>query len=196
MLLNKTHLTSEMSTVEILESFERVSDPAVCEIAAMLVLDYDQRQKCRLRVTTECGLEIGVFLPRGESLHDQDILKTTDGRYIRVQAAAETLSEVVCEDTWMLARAAYHLGNRHVPLQVLPGVLRYQEDYVLDDMIRQLGLSVTQVQMPFQPEKGAYHSIGGHSMGGHSHGGHGHGHGKHAHGQPGNVWKVPDLVLK
>jgi urease accessory protein len=189
--MNTTHLTSEMSTVEILESFERVSDPVSCEIAAMLVLDYDQRQKSRLRVTTECGLEIGVFLPRGESLHDQDILKTTDGRYIRVLAAAETLSEVVCEDTWMLARAAYHLGNRHVPLQVLPGILRYQEDYVLDDMIRQLGLSVTRVQVPFQPEKGAYHSHGGHS---HGHGK--HGHGAHAHGQPGNVWKVPDLVLK
>lgn len=178
--------------MEILEAFERViiaedtKSAEDAEIAATLVLDYDQRQKCRLRVTTECGLEVGVFLPRGESLLDQDVLKTTDGKLIRVQAALEALSEVLCEDTWMLARAAYHLGNRHVPLQVLPGVLRYQTDYVLDDMVKQLGLNVMQVQAPFQPEKGAYHSHGG---------GHSHGSGKHAHGQPGSVWKVPDISL-
>lgn len=174
--------------MEILEAFERVTGDAPAEIAAILVLDYDQRQKCRMRVITECGLEVGVFLPRGESLHDQDILKTADSRYIRVQAAEETLSEVICDDTWMLARAAYHLGNRHVPLQVLPGILRYQTDYVLDDMIVQLGLAVRKVQAPFQPEKGAYHSHGGH--------GHSHGDGKHAHGQAGSVWKVPELVIK
>lgn len=174
--------------MDILEAFERVADEKPTDIAATLVLDYDQRQKCRMRVTTECGQDVGVFLPRGESLHDQDILKTTDGRYIRVQAAKETLSEVLCDDTWMLARAAYHLGNRHVPLQVLPGILRYQTDYVLDDMIKQLGLDVKIVQAPFQPEKGAYHSHGGH--------GHSHGDGKHAHGQPGSVWKVPELILK
>lgn len=174
--------------MEILEAYERVTDETPDEIAATLVLDYDQRQKCRMRVTTECGQDVGVFLPRGESLHDHDILKTTDGRYIRVQAAEETLSEVLCDDTWMLARAAYHLGNRHVPLQVLPGILRYQTDYVLDDMIKQLGLTVRIVQAPFQPEKGAYHSHGGH--------GHSHGDGKHAHGQPGSVWKAPELVLK
>ncbi len=178
--------------MEILEAFERViiaedtKSAKDAEIAATLVLDYDQRQKCRMRVTTECGLEIGVFLPRGESLLDQDVLKTTDGKLIRVQAALEALSEVLCEDTWMLARAAYHLGNRHVPLQVLPGVLRYQTDYVLDDMVKQLGLTVRLVQAPFQPEKGAYHSHGG---------GHSHGIGKHAHGQPGSVWKVPDISL-
>lgn len=179
--------------MEILEAFERViiaedtKSAKDAEIAATLVLDYDQRQKCRLRVTTECGLEVGVFLPRGESLLDQDVLKTTDGKLIRVQAALEALSEVLCEDTWMLARAAYHLGNRHVPLQVLPGVLRYQTDYVLDDMVKQLGLNVMQVQAPFQPEKGAYHS--------HAGGGHSLGSGKHAHGQPGSVWKVPDISL-
>lgn len=180
--------------MEILEAFERVTivedtkSAEGAEIAATLVLDYDQRQKCRLRVTTECGLEIGVFLPRGESLLDQDVLKTTDGKLIRVQAALEALSEVLCDDAWMLARAAYHLGNRHVPLQVLPGVLRYQTDYVLDDMVKQLGLSVMQVQAPFQPEKGAYHSHAGQ-------GGHSHGHGKHAHGQSGSVWKIPDISL-
>ena len=172
--------------MDILEAFERISSDSACEITAILVLDYDQRQKCRMRVTTLCGMDIGVFLPRGESLLDQDILKTTDGRHIRVQAAPEKLSEVVCNDPWMLARAAYHLGNRHVPLQVLPGVLRYQTDYVLDDMIKQLGLSVMQVEAPFQPEKGAYHS----------HGGHAHGHGSHAHGQPGSVWKVPEWGLR
>lgn len=172
--------------VEILEVYEKVDATPEAEIAALVVLDYDQRQKCRLRVTTECGLEVGVFLPRGESLQDQDVLKTNDGRLVRVQAALEALSEVLCEDTWMLARAAYHLGNRHVPLQVLPGVLRYQADYVLDDMIRQLGLSVMQVQAPFQPEKGAYHSHGG---------GHSHAHGRQAHGQPGSVWKLPDVPL-
>lgn len=174
--------------MEILEAFERVTDAVASDIFAILVLDYDQRQKCRLRVTTECGVEVGVFLPRGESLLNQDVLKTQDGRLIRVNAAKEALSEVECADTWMLARAAYHLGNRHVPLQILPGILRYQADYVLDDMVRQLGLDVTHVQVPFQPEKGAYHS-------GSSHAGHGHSHGHGAHGQAGNVWKVPEIVL-
>lgn len=159
---------------EICESRDDVS------ITATLVLDFDARQKSRLRATTACGQTVGIFLPRGTGLADQDVLVTTDGKFLRVQAALEKLSEVVCDDLWMLARAAYHLGNRHVPLQVLPGILRYQTDYVLDDMVRQLGLSVIAVEAPFQPEKGAYHGQGGHS---------------HAHGQAGSVWKLPEISL-
>lgn len=172
------------------------SDIASSKIAATLVLDFDQRQKCRMRVITVCGKDVGIFLSRGESLHDKDVLKTSDGAYIRVVAAPEALSTVICEDMLALTRAAYHLGNRHVPLQILPGILRYQSDYVLDDMVRQLGLEVNHVQAPFQPEKGAYHSQGGHSHGSHSPASHlDSGDGRHAHGQRGSVWKAQEWNL-
>lgn len=159
---------------EIHERADGVSSP----IVDVLVLDFDARQKCRLLARTAAGRDVGIFLPRGQSLQHGDMLKTTCGQLIRVDAALEALSELVSDDAWTLARAAYHLGNRHVPLQVLPDRLRYQRDYVLDDMIRQMGLSVNAITAGFQPEKGAYH--------GHSHG---------AHGAPSNVFVQPPLSL-
>ena len=90
----------------------------------------------------------------------------TGAQVIRVLAAPETVSTVRCADPHLLARAAYHLGNRHVPLQIDPGLLRYQHDHVLDDMLRGLGLTVETEQAPFEPEAGAYQSAP-HS---HSHG--------------------------
>jgi urease accessory protein len=159
------------------EIHERAGDTAPVT-ADVLVLDFDSRQKCRLLTRTRSGREVGIFLPRGDSLQHGDLLKTTCGAVIRVDAAEETLSEVLCDDGWTLARAAYHLGNRHVPLQVLPDRLRYQSDYVLDDMIRQMGLSVSTVKAGFQPEKGAYH--------GHSH---------TAHAAQSNIFRQPPLTL-
>jgi urease accessory protein len=133
------------------------------ETATSLTLPLESRIKSRLRVTLDDGREAGLFLPRGSSLRDGDCLLAEDGTAVRVRAAPETVSEVRCEDPLQLARACYHLGNRHVPLQIAPGLLRYQHDHVLDDMVRGLGLSVTVCQAPFEPEPGAY-------------GGHGHAH--------------------
>lgn len=159
------------------EIHERADETA--EVTAdVLVLDFDARQKCRLLARTQAGREVGIFLARGDSLQHGDLLKTTCGEVIRVDAAEETLSEVICDDAWTLARAAYHLGNRHVPLQVMPDRLRFQSDYVLDDMIRQMGLQVSTIKAGFQPEKGAYH--------GHSH---------TAHSSQSNVFRQAPLTL-
>ena len=121
-----------------------------------LTLPIDQRVRSRLRVTLDDGRYAGLFLPRGTFLRGGDRLASDDGEVIEVIAAAETVTTVHCGDTALLARAAYHLGNRHIPLQVEDGWLRYQHDHVLDDMLIQMGLEVVVEQAPFEPEAGAY----------------------------------------
>lgn len=125
-------------------------------VSTTLTLPYEQRIKCRLRVTLDDGRAAGLFLERGSALRDGDCVASEDGVAVRVRAAAETVSSVRCADPLLLARACYHLGNRHVPLQIDLGVLRYQHDHVLDDMLRGLGLEVTIEQARFEPEPGAY----------------------------------------
>lgn len=149
-------------------------DHRVCsgEPQASLTLPLDKRVRSRLRVTLDDGRAAGVFLTRGETLRDGDLLGSHDGVIVIVRAAAEPVSEVVCDDPLLLARACYHLGNRHVPLQVDSGRLRYAHDHVLDDMLRGLGLRPTFVEAPFEPEPGAY-------GGGHAHAQH-HDHDDHA----------------
>ena len=144
------------------------------EPSTTLTLPLDRRVRSRQRVVLDDGTEAGVFLERGQVLHDGDLLGGTDGRFVRVQAAAEPVSEVHCEDPLLLARACYHLGNRHMPLQIGDGLLRYQHDHVLDDMLRGLGLEPALVEAPFEPEPGAY---GGSAQG------HAHQH-SHSHDEP------------
>lgn len=155
---------------------------------ATLELSFDARQKSRFRGRLTDGREVGVVLPRGQSLHDGDLLEAEDGSVVVVRAKPEAVSRVVTSDLLLLSRAAYHLGNRHMAVQILPGELRYHHDYVLDDMLRQLGLEPTLDELPFEPESGAYGS--GHSFASHphydSHGhahphAHSHDHGGHAH---------------
>jgi urease accessory protein len=143
------------------------------EADATLTLPRDRRIRCRQRVQLNDGREAGVFLPRGEVLRDGDLLGSADGLVVVVRAADEAVSEVRCDDALQLARACYHLGNRHVELQIEPGCVRYRHDHVLDDMLRGLGLVPVCVEAPFEPEPGAY----GGSAGGHAHGrGHSHSH--------------------
>ena len=123
---------------------------------ALLVLPFELRQKSRLRTTVEGGEEIGLFLPRGTVLRDGECLVADDGRVVRVAAAEENLLEARCKDADALARAAYHLGNRHTPVQVGSGWLRLASDDVLAGMLRGLGAVVTPVRAPFEPEAGAY----------------------------------------
>ncbi|MNM46951.1 Urease accessory protein UreE [compost metagenome] len=112
-----------------------------------------------MRVTLDDGREAGLMLERGQLLRGGELLGDEDGReVIRVLAAAEQVSTVRCSDPLLLARASYHLGNRHVPLQIDAGFVRYQHDHVLDEMVRGLGLQVTVEQAPFEPEAGAYQS--------------------------------------
>ena len=125
-----------------------------------LTLDYGQRSKSRLRAALDQGGDAGIFLPRGSIMNDGDCLTGEHGQTVKIIAAAERVSEASCRDALRFARACYHLGNRHVPLQILPQRLRYQKDQVLDEMMRELGLRVETRELPFEPEPGAYH--GGH----------------------------------
>jgi len=136
------------------------------EPCATLTLPLEKRTRSRLRVTLDDGVEAGVFLERGQVLHDGDLLTNSDGFIVQVRAAAEPVSEVRSEDPLLLARACYHLGNRHMPLQIAEGLLRYQHDHVLDEMLRGLGLHPAFVRAPLEPEPGAY----GGSVEAHSHG--------------------------
>lgn len=143
------------------------------EAQARLRLPIEQRVRSRLRAVLEDGREVGLFLPRGLVLRGGDRLRSECGLVVCVEAAPESVSTVRCDDPLKLARCCYHLGNRHVPLQIEAGWVRYQHDHVLDDMVRGLGLEVSVEEAPFEPEAGAYQS-GGH---GHSHaGGHQHPH--------------------
>src|SRR4029077_14645986 len=112
--------------------------------------------KSRLRAFLDNGEEAGLFLERGSGLRPGDLLLAGDGGVVEVQAAPESVSTVHTPDALMLARASYHLGNRHVPLQIGTGWLRYQHDNVLDDMLLGFGLDVVIEELPFDPEGGAY----------------------------------------
>jgi urease accessory protein len=142
--------------------------------SASVTLTYDQRCKSRQRLILDDGSEAALLLERGTVLADGALLAADDGSIVAVRAAPETLSVVRTSDPLSLARAAYHLGNRHVPLQIVPGDLRYQHDHVLDDMVVSLGLVVSVERAPFQPEGGAYGR-------GHTHGHEGHRHADRDH---------------
>jgi len=136
---------------------------ATARVRGQLRLPFDLRQKSRLRTQLVSGEEVALILPRGDVLRGGDRLMTADGRVIEVVAAIEKVLHVECADATELARAAYHLGNRHVPVQVGAGFLRLAEDHVLEEMLRGLGASVSHFEAPFEPEAGAY-------GGGHRHG--------------------------
>lgn len=136
-----------------------------------LTLVFELRRRARLRAKLDSGREVGLLLDRGLSLKHGQRLASKDGSLVvEVRARAELLSTVQTSDVHLLTRAAYHLGNRHVPLQVEPGRLSYQHDHVLDGLMHELGLHAQVVERPFEPEAGGYAS-----------GGHRHGHDEHAH---------------
>lgn len=118
-----------------------------------LILSFEQRQKSRLRAKLESGEEVALVLPRGTVLRGGDRVTTTDGRVVEIVGAPEKLLHIESES---LAKVAYHLGNRHVAVQVGQGYLRIAEDHVLEDMLRRLGARVSHVEAPFEPEAGAY----------------------------------------
>jgi urease accessory protein len=122
-----------------------------------LILPFELRQKSRLRATSVAGAEFALLLPRGTVLRDGDRLRAVNGLIIAVQAAPESVSTARSDDGTRFARVCYHLGNRHVPLQIGAGWLRYLADHVLDKMVEELGLTVVHEQAPFEPEAGAYH---------------------------------------
>jgi urease accessory protein len=129
---------------------------------ATLVLPFELRSKSRLRTVLDTGEEVAILLERGSVLRGGERLLGENGRIVEVVAAPERVSNVSAADPWQIARVSYHLGNRHVALQIGAGFVRYQHDHVLDDMVRGLGLDVCVEDAPFEPEAGAY--------GGHAHG--------------------------
>jgi urease accessory protein len=153
---------------------------------ATLTLSYDERRRSRLLATLDDGREVALMLPRGTILRHGDHLRGDGELTIEVRAAAESLSIAATADPHLLTRAAYHLGNRHVPLEIGGGWVAYAHDHVLDAMVRGLGLEVSPRVAPFEPEAGAFPHDGS-AGGGHSHGaGDGHPHegggGGHSHG--------------
>ena len=151
---------------------------ALLKRAATLELDWDTRQKSRFEATDSSGRTLGVFLPRGTVVRGGDVLVADDGSLVRVVAAPQAVLKIThCTNhgtPYDLIRAAYHLGNRHVPIELKPDHLKIEPDHVLADMLRAMHLIVDAVDEAFEPENGAYAS------GGHAHSGHGHDH-EHGH---------------
>ena len=123
----------------------------------VLTLDFDSRQKSRFSAKTDCGKAVGLFLERGQILRSGLILTGSEGVNILINAAPESVSVMRNDDPLKFAKACYHLGNRHVALQILQGELRFLTDHVLDHMLEGLGLTVIHEMLPFEPEAGAYH---------------------------------------
>ncbi|VTU35927.1 urease accessory protein UreE [Variovorax sp. PBL-E5] len=182
--------------------------PVLLRRAATIELDWDVRQKSRFDTADSQGRQLGVFLPRGTAVRGGDVLVAEDGSLIKVIAAPQPVLVIThCTEhgtPFDLMRAAYHLGNRHVPIELRPDHLKIEPDHVLAGMLRSMHLIVREADEPFEPEGGAYGASGsghGHSHGtppvgpvlhpdayaganaqdhGHSHDGHDHSHG-HSH---------------
>jgi len=117
-------------------------------------LPFDRRQKSRQLAKLVSGEQVGLVVDRGRIMRGGDVVKTVDGRDVQIVAAKEKLTHIEADD---LARVAYHLGNRHVPVQVGNGFLRIAQDHVLEEMVRKLGARVSHIEAAFEPEGGAYH---------------------------------------
>jgi urease accessory protein len=151
--------------------------PVLLRRAASVMLDWDVRQKSRFETTDSMERQVGVFLPRGTLVRGGDVLVAEDGSMIRVSAAPQPVLVIThCSEhgtPFDLLRAAYHLGNRHVPIELKPDHLKIEPDHVLAQMLRAMHLVVTDTFGPFEPEGGAYGAQASH---GHNHDHHGHGH--------------------
>jgi len=181
-----------MLTVNKLIAQGRGLAPVLLKRASQVVLDWDVRCKSRFDATDSTGRLLGVFLPRGQVVRGGDVLVAEDGSLVRVSAAPQPVLVVrPCPEhgsAFDLQRAAYHLGNRHVQLELKPDRLQLEPDHVLADLLRQMHLIVSEELAAFEPEAGAYAS-GGHAAHGHARAhapptAHGHDHGRgHSHGQ-------------
>jgi urease accessory protein len=162
------------------------------EPADTVVLEFDDRHRRRLAMTGTRGLEFLLDLPEVVALRGGDALVLEDGRLIEVVAAAEPLLEIRARDAMHLVRIAWHLGNRHLPMQVTAKGLRIRRDHVIEEMVRGLGARVIEIEAPFDPEGGAYAGSGhahdhahhdhDHAHDDHGHHGHDHHHHDHSHG--------------
>lgn len=146
-----------------------VAVTTIGDAADSITLDSDQRHRRRLRLLSDGGEELLLDLEEARMLRDGDLLALSDGRRLRVRARAEPVAELRADDPQLLARIAWHLGNRHTPAQLLPGAIRIRPDHVLEAMVTALGGTVTRRDAVFDPESGAY--AGGHHRHDHDHAG-------------------------
>ena len=140
--------------------------------AGTLTLDFDSRHRRRIRLTADQGEDILLDLPKAVAMADGDGLQLEDGRWLMVRAAMEHIVEIRHKDPNQLVRLAWHLGNRHLPTEICDQVLRIRPDHVIEQMLSHFGAELTNVQVSFQPEGGAYADQGHpHSLndGGHHH---------------------------
>ena len=140
--------------------------------AGSLTLDFDARHRRRIRMTTDQGEDVLLDLPKAVAMADEDALQLEDGRFLKVQAAAEAVVEIRHKEPDQLIRLAWHLGNRHLPTEVRDQVLRIRPDHVIEEMLHRFGADLVKVQASFQPEGGAYSGDGHH---------HNHDHSEHHH---------------
>ena len=131
-------------------------NPDTGDATDFIELDFNQRYRRRLAMTSADGTAFLLDLPEAQVLQEGDELVLEDGRKILVRARPEKVAEISADDPQHLLRIAWHLGNRHLPTQILPGRLRILEDHVIVDMVRGLGAKVSLLEAPFQPEGGAY----------------------------------------
>ena len=148
----------------MLKITEKLGIPATPSVS--LTLPFEKRQKSRLRVSLNDKQEAALMLERGSILRHGDLLRAENGLIVEVRAANEEVAVISTKDSFLLARACYHLGNRHIPLQIGEGWLRIQRDHVLEEMVQSLGLVVMHDVTSFEPEGGAYSGQSSHS---HSH---------------------------
>ncbi|MGJ4926886.1 urease accessory protein UreE [Bradyrhizobium sp. HKCCYLS2038] len=165
--------------------------------ADSVLLDFDDRHRRRLAMTGTRGLEFLLDLEHATALRGGDALVLEDGRLIEVVGAAEPLLEIRASDPHHLVRLAWHLGNRHLPTQIMAKSLRIRRDHVIEAMVKGLGARVLEIEAPFDPEGGAYaepshahghddHDHHGHDHHEHDHHGHDHDHAGHAHAHHGH----------
>lgn len=136
--------TQRLETIQHNSSFEIVE------------LTFDTRQKSRFRATLNSGIDIGADLPRTGILRSGSFIATEQGDILRIDAKPERLMQVIAQSDFDLVKAAYHLGNRHVSLMLTPSALYFEPDHVLAEMVTGLGLTVAEIEHPFEPESGAY----------------------------------------
>ncbi|HEN9522951.1 TPA: urease accessory protein UreE [Acinetobacter baumannii] len=135
---------------------QRLEDISPDQAFETVELTFDTRQKSRFRAALASGVDIGADLPRTGILRSGSYIVTQEGDVLRVDAKPERLMKVTAQTEFDLLKAAYHLGNRHVPLMLTPTALYFEPDHVLAEMVEGLGLAVTETDHPFEPESGAY----------------------------------------
>ena len=154
----------------MLEVYERINGLHAVEPDIKLSLTHEERSRARLKTTSTDGHEVGLFLEHGNHLKVGEYLRSSCGKSVRIDGALETVMSATCDDWLLFSRACYHLGNRHVKMQIAERILRITPDHVLQEMLESLGMTVREEKAVFIPENGAYYSgkLAGHSHG-HSH---------------------------